>query len=510
MTGDSTRTLIRGARVFDGERLRPASNVLLAGRTIAGIGAGLSVPAGAEVIEGRGQTLLPGLIDCHVHASNVRALGQALAFGVTTELDMFSGPDLAAERRSLAARRDDVADIRTSVQGATPADGTLAPFTPGLPTVTGPQDAAAFVSDQAAHGADYLKIYLEDSAWYGSPALSAATVRALVTAAHHHGMLAIAHADSAAMARMFIQAGGDALAHVLSDLDLTPAFLADLRHRPAFVIATLRATAVLSAAHARQIEADQRELARHPRLGPFLDQPTRAAFTRPGLLADARARGAVAACAGGRLDFDGALRSVAALHQAGIQVLAGTDTNYPGPPDQGNAILNAYAGHGIAMHHELELLVRAGLSPATALAAATSIPARLFGLTDRGRIAPGMRADLLLVDGDPCAVITATRNIAAIWRSGARLHREPQLAPHAAITTTPAAHTPASPAASQRLCALCPCAACPGAEPEASGPGDGHPSHDARGTGSQIECLLDIEAVLDGLPTRSPARPSGS
>ena len=444
MTTAGTSTLIRGARVFDGQRLRPASNVLLAGATIAGTGAHLDVPAGAEIIEGRGATLLPGLIDCHVHASDVRALGQALAFGVTTELDMFSGPDLAAERRSLAARRDDVADIRTAVQGATPSGGTLARFTPGLPTVAGPQDAAAFVSAQAAHGADYLKIYLEDPAWYGSPPLSPATVRALVTAAHSHGMLAIAHADSAAMARMFIQADGDALAHVLAGLDLTPAFLADLRHRPAFVIATLRATAVVSATHADQIEADHRELARHPRLGPYLDQPTGAAFTRPGLLADARGRGAAAACKGGRLDFDGALRSVTALHQAGIPVLAGTDTNYPHPQDQGNAILNAYAGHGIALHHELELLVRAGLSPAAALAAATSVPARTFGLTDRGRIAPGLRADLLLVDGDPCTDITATRNIAAIWRNGTRLHRQRQPAPHTAITTTPAAHTPAA------------------------------------------------------------------
>jgi imidazolonepropionase-like amidohydrolase len=425
MTADGTSTLIRGARIFDGQRLLPASNVLLAGGAVAGIGDDPGVPAGAEVIEGRGRTLLPGLIDCHVHAGDVRALGQALAFGVTTELDMFSDPGLAAQRRSLAARRDDVADIRSAVQGATPAGGTFARMSPGLPTVAGPQDAAAFVRAQAEHGADYLKIYLEDSAWYGSPALSAATVRALVAAAHGRGMLAVAHADSAAMARMFIRAGGDGLAHVLGDLDLTTAFLADLRRRPAFAIATLRATAVLSAAHASEIEADQRDLARHPRLGPCLDEPTRAVFTRPGLLADARARGAAAACQGGRLDFDGALRSVTALNEAGIRVLAGTDANYPGP-ENGNAILNAYAGHGIALHHELELLVRAGLSPAAALAAATSAPAQAFGLADRGRVARGLRADLLLVDGDPCADITATRNIAAIWRNGARLHRQPQ------------------------------------------------------------------------------------
>jgi|HubBroStandDraft_2_1064218.scaffolds.fasta_scaffold37760_2 imidazolonepropionase-like amidohydrolase len=441
MTADRGCTVIRGARIFDGERLQDTDPVLLADGIIAGVGPGLGVPANAEVIDGGGRTLLPGLIDCHVHAGDVRALSQALAFGVTTELDMFSGPDLAAQRRSLAARRDDVADIRTAVQGATPADGTLARLIPGLPTVAGPQDAAAFVAAQVAHGADYLKIYLEDTAWYGSPAMAPGTVSALVAAAHARGMLAIAHADSPAMADMFIAAGGDALAHVLSGLDLTRAFLASLRRRPAFVIATLRATAVLSGAHARQIEADQRALAAHPRLGPFLDPPTRAVFTRPSLLADARARAAVAAGAGGRLDFDAALGSVAALHQAGVTVLAGTDTNYP--DDQDNAILRAYAGHGIALHHELELLVRAGLSPTAALTAATSAPARLFGLTDRGRIAPGLRADLLLVDGDPCADITATRNITAIWRNGTRLHRQPRPAPPAAITAAPAARTPA-------------------------------------------------------------------
>jgi imidazolonepropionase-like amidohydrolase len=433
MTADRTSTLIRGARIFDGQRLLPASNVLLAGGAVAGIGDDLAVPADAEVVEGRGRTLLPGLIDCHVHAGDVRALGQALAFGVTTELDMFSDPEIAAQRRSLADHRDDVADIRTAVHGATATGGTFSRISRGLPTVGGPQDAEPFVSAQAAHGAAYLKVYLEDSAWYGHPGLSAATVRALVAAAHSRGMLAVAHADSAAMAHMFIQAGGDGLAHVLGDIGLTPEFLSDLRRRPAFVIATLRATAVLSTAHATEIEADQRELARHPRLGPYLDEPTQAVFTRPGLLVDARARGAAAACRGGRLDFDSALRSVTALYQTGIQVLAGTDTNYP-DPENSNVILNAYAGHGIALHHELELLVRAGLSPTATLAAATSAPAQAFGLADRGRIARGLRADLLLVDGDPCADITATRNIAAIWRNGARLHRQPHPVPQQAVT----------------------------------------------------------------------------
>ena len=76
------------------------------------------------------------------------------------------------------------------------------------------------------------------------------------------------------------------------------------------------------------------------------------------------------------------------------------------------------------MHRELELMVEAGMSPVDALRAATSVPARVFGLNDRGRIAPGLRADLLLVEGDPTKDIVATRNIAGIWKQGVRFDRE--------------------------------------------------------------------------------------
>ena len=75
------------------------------------------------------------------------------------------------------------------------------------------------------------------------------------------------------------------------------------------------------------------------------------------------------------------------------------------------------------MHGERELLVEAGLPPREARAAATAAPARVFGLADRGRIAPGLRADLLLVAGDPTADITATRDIAAVWKRGVRFDR---------------------------------------------------------------------------------------
>jgi imidazolonepropionase-like amidohydrolase len=78
--------------------------------------------------------------------------------------------------------------------------------------------------------------------------------------------------------------------------------------------------------------------------------------------------------------------------------------------------------HGESLHDELGLLVEAGLTPVEALRAATTLPALYFGMGDRGIIAPGTRADLVLVDGDPTQDIAATRAIRGVWIAGARVH----------------------------------------------------------------------------------------
>jgi imidazolonepropionase-like amidohydrolase len=109
-----------------------------------------------------------------------------------------------------------------------------------------------------------------------------------------------------------------------------------------------------------------------------------------------------------------AKESVRLLHAAGVPILAGTDS----------------PTHGVSIHRDLELLVQAGLEPRDALEAATSAAARAFGFRDRGRIAQGLRADLLLVQGDPTVNIKATRAIRRIWKAGVEVERElPSAAP---------------------------------------------------------------------------------
>jgi imidazolonepropionase-like amidohydrolase len=116
-------------------------------------------------------------------------------------------------------------------------------------------------------------------------------------------------------------------------------------------------------------------------------------------------------------NLDDVFDTVVALNEAGVDIMAGTDVSEPLP------ILGGLA-HGASLHHELQLLVAAGLTPVEALRAATATPARRFRLTDRGRIAPGARADLLLIEGDPITNISDTLSIRGIWRRGVRYATE--------------------------------------------------------------------------------------
>jgi imidazolonepropionase-like amidohydrolase len=106
--------------------------------------------------------------------------------------------------------------------------------------------------------------------------------------------------------------------------------------------------------------------------------------------------------------------TIRALHQAGVTILAGTDTAWIGVPG---------TAHGVSLHGELELLVKSGLRPAEALSAATALPAQVFGLTDRGQLRAGLQADMMLIDGDPLTDITDTLAIDTVWRRGQPLTR---------------------------------------------------------------------------------------
>lgn len=380
--------VISDVAVFDGEKLLGRRSVVVADGTITEIGESVDAPDGSTAIDGTGQTLLPGLIDAHVHLRDVARNEQAAAYGVTTMLDMLSTPPMIERLRDDVGVHPNAADFRSAINAATSPGGHGTEYGFDPPTLSAPEEAEAFVRARVDEGSDYLKIIMEPS----MPTLTDETVAALVEAAHRHDLITVVHVSYARDAKAAIEAGADGLAHVWWD-DAAPAVADVVADHDAFVVATLTVHASVAGDEpGAALLDDERILDRITGTGR---SELLATFprTRPAM----RGIGAEA---------------VGLLHDAGVDVLAGTDAPNPGTT------------FGASLHQELELLVDAGLSTAEALAAATSLPARRFDLDDRGRIAEGLRADLLLVDGDPLADITSTRSIVDVWVGGHRLpHR---------------------------------------------------------------------------------------
>lgn len=387
--------VITGARVFDGERVHQAADVLVRDGRIISVGALSDMPAGVRRIDGAGATLLPGLIDAHTHTRSVTELEQALRFGVTTVLDLFTRASDAPALRAAAAQRSDVAGFFSAGILATAPRGHGTESNPDIPTVTGQEAAARFVAAQVAEGADYLKVVINGArAAQGMPTLDAATVRALVQAGRAHDLLVIAHIETPDDARTAVEAGVDGLAHVWRTPGV-PAGLPELiAERNVFVIPTLAVPGGVD--HRARVA-----LAEDSAVRPYLDDAAMATWTR--FERDPRMGDDPMQILAYHLE------SVTALHGAGVTLLAGSD-----PPAYGVI-------HGLGLLYEMELLVRAGLSPAEALSAATARIADAFRLRDRGRIQPGLRADLVLVDGDPTTDVTALRRIRHVWRGGVEL-----------------------------------------------------------------------------------------
>lgn len=396
-------TAITNTRIFDGERIIDAHTVVIENTTICAVGG--AAPSGANIIDARGATLIPGLIDAHVH-TDLDGLHDALLFGVTTELEMM-GHWTADKRRKIAVR-DDIADLRSPGMGVTPPGGhpsqymksssnLLLRFFFRYPFVSTPDEAVTFVNKQVSNGADYIKIFIEDGTVIGFPGLretSNEILLAAVNEAHRLGKMAIAHVTTVEGGQKAISAGVDGLAHLFFDRQPPPELVADIASSGSFVTPTLVTLSTAFGNSAARLAADKRVSSKLSK--KWLTSLSRSMNVYPqGKLEDAYS-------------------SVMALHKAGVDILAGSDVSEPIPNLGGLA-------HGASLHHELQLLVAAGLEPIEALRTATSIPARRFGLKDRGQIVPGARADLLLIDGDPTTTITDTLSILAIWRRGTRL-----------------------------------------------------------------------------------------
>jgi imidazolonepropionase-like amidohydrolase len=408
LTVAETPQLVQDVRLFDGERVHENRSVLIEDGVIARIGGPKMVVEGAEVIDGRGRTLLPGLIDAHVHiAEDVQGVGrQALRLGITTQLDMSNwGERLKRIKRLQSEDPPDVAALRTAGHVATRPGGHPTQMMPGvtIPTLDSPSDARQFVDARLSEGADYIKIIYDDGrVWLKEgrlPMLDRATLEAVVKAAHERRKLAVVHIGTEAQARDAIAAGADGLVHMFAEETSSPDFGRFAAEHDVFVVPTL------TTIHNTCGRTEAPTILADPHLGPRIDESWRRMMEMVKADPEKHPR------------CRGTADAMRQLIRAGVPILAGTDAPVPG---------NTY---GASLHGELALLVEAGMTPRQALAAATSVPAKHFRLRDRGRIRRGLRADLLLVNGDPTTAILATRDIVAVWKRGVRVRATAVAAP---------------------------------------------------------------------------------
>lgn len=386
-------TLVQDVRVFDGKAVHERRSVLFDDARVVDADFRGPAPAGARIVQGTGRTLLPGLIDAHTHA--FRQFDLPVLFGVTTQVDMFSAvPVMQDAKRSMAAgRHAGQADLFSAGILATAPGGHGTQFGVPIPTLSSPDEAQAFVDARIAEGSDFIKIVLE-AGGHGAGkmhSLDIVTATALIEAAHRRGKLAVVHVSTEKDARAALDAGADALVHLFLGAASDPAAADSLarlaKRKNAFVIPTFTVMESMAGVRGDDLLGDADLAALVGREGATTLKARYGQQAQPQLLAMPKA-------------------VTAAMARAGVPILAGTDAG------------NAGTLYGISMHRELAALVEAGLTPAAALAAATSAPAAAFRLGRRGCIATGCKADLLLVEGDPTRDITATRRIVEVWKDG--------------------------------------------------------------------------------------------
>jgi imidazolonepropionase-like amidohydrolase len=396
--GQAAATLLRPAAVFDGQDLHPGWAVLVEGQKITAVGpaAQLAVPAGAQVRELPGLTLLPGLIEGHSHlllhpynetSWNDQVLTEALALrvaratvharrtlqaGFTTARDLgtegagyadvgikeaidqgiIPGPRLLIATRALVATGSygpHLAAVEDLPQGAQEADGV--------------DGIIRAVREQVGHGADVIKVYA-DYRWgpggTAQPTFSQEELTLIVQTARSAGRGVVAHASTAEGMRRATLAGVETIEHGDGG---TPEVFRLMKQRGVALCPTVAATDAISQYRGwkrGQGPDPERVLAKH--------------------------------------------RAVLAARQAGVTFAIGGDVGVFAHGD------NA---------HELELLVQDyGFTPLEVLRAATSGNARIFHLADRGRLAPGLLADLVAVAGDPTQQIQALRLVKLVLKGG--------------------------------------------------------------------------------------------
>ena len=411
-------TIFEGARLIVGDGSAPVESsaflVEHARFTRVGTKGRLRAPAGAQHVDLTGKTVIPALVDDHVHLGYRRGLSFT-ADNYTREnlldtLDRFAYYGVVAVLEAGTGRGELPFLVRNEARSGTryltagrgfamPNAGPGVPMRDAAYGVTTEAEARRKVQELAAKKPDLVKIWVDDRNGTVEK-LKPNLYRAIIDEAHRHHLRVMAHIAGLEDAKDLLRAGIDGFGHVVRDRDIDEELIAMLRQRRhVFFVETLWGE----------------------RQAIYLGKP---AWLDEPILRDTLSAEEIAQLAGSfsvtasptplqRESARRLLRNVATLNTAGVKLGLGTDT--------GGVTGGQY--FGLASHVELELLVKAGLTPAQAIVAATRTAADILGLDQLGTVAAGKSADFLVLDTNPLDDIASTRRISAVYVRGTAVDR---------------------------------------------------------------------------------------
>ena len=369
-----------GARVLipDGAAVKALdeSTVVIADGRILSVGDAGMLPPDTKVIDLSGRTVLPGLIDAHVHLASsgggdlAASMQKLLEGGITTVRDLGAIGDRLPQIREAAVRGEQRAPRLVLCGQVISAVCPGAAAFPGMyREVTGPDDARVAVNEQVDHGADVIKVMATGALTVADedvrPAqLSYEEIAAIVAEGHGLGLLVASHAEGAEGIRLSVEAGADTIEHG-EEGHLLPEVLETMAERGVILVPTL--SVFDHVAESEAFPEWMRDRAR--RLG------------------------------------ESARLTVEVARRLGVPIAMGADA----PPQGGNA-------------QELLRLADAGLTAREAIGAATSVAALACGIDHLvGTVEPGKMADLLVVDGDPVRdvrILADRKAVALVLQAG--------------------------------------------------------------------------------------------
>jgi imidazolonepropionase-like amidohydrolase len=425
------QTVLTNVTVIDGtgKPAAPNQTVVIKGDKIQSITAGNGhPPSSAKVIDLRGQTIMPLIINTHGHLGLTKGTTQAAAnqtednfrhqllryqeYGVGAVLSMGTdGKRFAEIRKESRSGTLPGADVYTAGIGFGEKDG-VPPAAMGFTEVFRPEtpaQARSEVAQQAAQKPDFIKVWVDDF-WGQYPTLPPEIYAAIIDEAHKRGLRVAAHVYHLQDARSLVADGVDVLAHSIRDADVDDALIAAMKqHRVAYI-------PTLSLDDFAFAYGDSPNWVNDPFFVAALDPGVLEMITGPEYKTKVQANKVTAQ---EQAALPVAMRNLKKLYDAGIPVSLGTDSG-----------ATPIRTQGFAEHMELALMVQSGLTPLQAITVATLNGAKLLHVADHyGTLEAGKKANFIVLGKDPSIDIHNTQTIQAIWKNGKKVSDGP-LASH--------------------------------------------------------------------------------